>query len=533
MNDPKRLLMPLIFAALLIIGMFIGAKLTPVNRMFSGTMSASIYNYNKLQDILYLIERDYVDEVDQDHLVDLAIEGMLKQLDPHSVYISAGQLTAVNEEISGNFEGIGVQFSILNDTVVVINVIRGGPAEKAGLLGGDRITEVDGEVIAGRGISNDEVMKLLKGKKGSVVKVGVMRQGRRDVMLFDITRDVIATRSIDAAYMINGRTAYVRMNTFAEKTYTEFMHHMHHLEQSGMKNLILDLRGNGGGLLDQAVRISNEFLGRRELIVYTMGKSGKRRMHYANGKGRFQNTGLAVLIDDFSASASEIVAGAIQDNDRGHIIGRRSFGKGLVQQQVMLIDGSAIRITTERYYTPVGRSIQKPYAGGQDDYYNELLDRYTHGGMQAPDTATPPDSLKFETIKEKRTVYGGGGIMPDHFIPIHPKHENELFRNLSRTGVIFEFSADFADRYRSEITTRYDSARYVSSFVMSSADMNAFWDYVADKGIMTTAQERSETGTSISRLVKAFVARDLYGIATYYSISNQRDEAVKKALKVL
>jgi carboxyl-terminal processing protease len=533
MNNRIKLWMPVAFAALLIAGMFIGAKLTPVNRMFSGSMSASIYNYNKLQDILFLIERDYVDKVDQNSLVDMAIQGMLQQLDPHSVYITTDQMAAIQEEITGNFEGIGVQFSIRRDTVLVMNVIRGGPAEASGLLAGDRIVHVDDKDIAGRGISNDEVMKMLKGPKGSTVQVEVVRPGLKGRQNYTITRNVISTSSIEAAYMLSRKTGYIRLNTFAEKSYADFMEQMVLLQADGMKNLVLDLRGNGGGLLDQAIRITNEFLGRKELIVYTMGKSGKKKIHTANGNGTYQKTGLVVLIDDFSASASEIIAGAIQDNDRGMIVGRRSFGKGLVQQQVMLTDGSALRITTERYYTPAGRSIQKPYAGTQEDYYGELMERYQNGGMQSADSAPHADSLKFQTLKKKRTVYGGGGITPDYFIPLHRKHDSELFRNLSGSGVIFEFASDYADRNRMNIMEKYDSVSYAGQFRLDESEMRSFWAFAVTKGVPSDKAAQTQAEGRIRFLIKAFVARDLFGNETFYRIMNQQDDSVKKALSIL
>ncbi len=530
MNDRKKLLMPVVFAVLIITGMFIGAKLAPVNRMFGGSMSASIYNYNKIQDILYLLERDYVDKVDQKQLVDLAIQGLLQQLDPHSVYITAEQLAAVNEEIKGNFEGVGVQFSIRYDTIRVISVIRGSPAEKAGVLAGDRIVTVDGKNVAGTGVTNEQVMKLLKGPKGTTVVVGINRPGRKGLLSFDLVRDVIRTNSIGAAYMLTNRTGYIKLNTFAENTYTEFMEEMDKLQEAGMNNLVLDLRGNGGGLLEQSIRIANEFLGNKELIVYTMGKSGKKKISRADGKGSFQEGGLAVLIDDLTASASEIIAGAIQDNDRGFIIGRRSFGKGLVQQQITLADGSALRITTERYYTPAGRSIQKPYSHDQEEYYAELLTRYNNGGMDVPDTTPVADSLQFQTLKKKRTVYGGGGITPDYFIPLHQKHETELFKKLSNTGIIFEYAIDFADKNRYKILEKYDADTFIKAFMPDAGDMKSFYLFSSSKGVPVTVTELAPVESRILFLIKAFVARDLFGEEPYFIIMNQQDKAVQKAV---
>lgn len=533
MSDRTKILLPLLFAALLITGMFIGARIIPVNALFNGPKTSGSYNNNKIQDILYLIEQDYVDEVDRKELVDLAIQGLLQQLDPHSVYITAEELNAVNEEIAGHFEGIGVQFSIRRDTVMVIKVLTGGPAEKAGMLAGDRIVAVGNKMIAGNGITNDEVMKLLKGPRGSEIVVEVMRKGRKDQLLFVLTRDVIQTHSIDAAFMARGNTGYLKLHTFAGNTYNEFMEELNKLMASGMKNLILDLRGNSGGLLDQAIYIANEFLGNQELIVYTQGKSGRKKMSYANGNGIFRQGGLVVLIDDFSASASEIIAGAIQDNDRGLIVGRRSFGKGLVQQQIMLADGSALRLTTERYYTPAGRSIQKPYSSSQEEYYGELMTRYQNGGMDSPDSIPLADSLKFLTLKKKRTVYGGGGIMPDYFIPLNRKHETVLYRKLSDSGVIFEFAADYADKNRQKIVGAYSSVRFVSSFELDESAMAAFWKYAAEKEIKRETELQQETGKQLRFIIKAFIARDLYGDDAFYKILNSRDEAVLKALSVL
>jgi carboxyl-terminal processing protease len=532
MSNQKKWLMPVMYAALIIAGMFIGAKLTPVNRMFNGAMSASIYNYNKIQDILFLLERDYVDKVDQNELVEMAIQGMLEQLDPHSVYISAAQIAAVNEEITGNFEGVGVQFAIRKDTIVVMNVVKGGPAEREGVLGGDRILEVDDQVVASTGVTNEDVFKLLKGPKGSQVKLKIYRPGRKTTISFTLARDVIRTNSVEVAYLLNQHTGYMKINTFSETTYSEFIQGMRQLTNAGMKKVILDLRGNGGGLLDQAIRITNEFLGPRDLIVYTMGKSGKKKTHYANGHGAYQDIGLVVLIDDFSASASEILAGAIQDQDRGVVVGRRSFGKGLVQQQVVLADGSALRVTTERYYTPSGRSIQKPYTHGQEDYYGELMERYSHGGMQTPDSTLLTDSLKFFTLRKKRTVYGGGGIMPDHFIPFHQKDETELYKQLSRSGIIYEFATDFADRNRTAITTQFDSVTFVQNYTPDAVTMKAFRAHAAKQGYPSEKPEAGATEAKLKLLIKAYIARSLFGEEPFYRIINQQDEAVKRAVSL-
>jgi carboxyl-terminal processing protease len=532
MNERKKLLLPVIFAVLLIVGMFIGAKLTPVHRMLGGSMSSGMYHYTKIQDILYLLEQKYVDPVDRERLVDVAIQGMLEQLDPHSAYITADQLAAINEEIQGNFEGIGVQFSIRNDTVVVLKVLSGGPAEREGILGGDRIVVVDGETIAGTSITNDEVMRRLKGPGGTRVEVGVFRQGRAGVIPFSLTRDVIQTSSVSASYLLTDRIAYLRIASFTGKTYREFMDSMQQLTTQGANALILDLRGNGGGLFDQAIRITNEFLGNRDLIVYTMGKSGRRTVHRANGKGIYQQMPVVVLIDDFSASASEILAGAIQDHDRGEIVGRRSFGKGLVQQQIPLTDGSALRVTTERYYTPSGRSIQKPYAHQHDDYINELMERFHSGAMQTPDTTQVHDSLRFRTLNKGRTVYGGGGITPDHFIPFHQRDENELLRSISRAGLLFEFAYEYADRNRNSITDVYSESGFVERYTLDPTTRQAF-KAMAAQNRFPVRNIPPRTETRMFHIIKAHIARNIYGEQAFFRVYNKHDEAVLKALNLL
>ncbi len=532
MNKTLKILLPVIFALLLIAGMFLGSYLSSGSSALGGGVTGK-YRNDKIRDIMYLIQRDYVDKVDEKELTDLAIQGLLQQLDPHSVYIPAEELAAVTEEITGRFEGIGVQFTIRKDTVMVIRVIPGGPSETAGVLAGDRIVAVEGKKVAGVGITNDEVMKHLKGPGGTTIRISVFRKGRKELIEIPVTRDVIKTQSIDASYMATKQIGYIKLNTFAGNTYIEMMERMNELRVSGMKNLILDLRGNSGGLLDQAILIVNEFLEKDELIVYTQGKTGRKKLSFANGEGEYRNIGLTVLIDDFSASASEIIAGAIQDNDRGWIVGRRSFGKGLVQQQMTLADGSALRLTTERYYTPAGRSIQKPYSHNQEEYYNELMTRYLNGGMESPDSIPLTDSLKVFTLKKKRAVYGGGGIMPDYFIPMGRKHETPLYRELRNNGVIYEFASEFADRNRSVIANAYSGDQYMSRYSPDRKLMDEFRVYAAAREIKIETNLPPETTRQLTHLIKAFIARDLYGDNIFYQILNSNDEAVLKALSVV
>jgi carboxyl-terminal processing protease len=395
-NNPKRsVFLPLMLGLSLAIGVIIGRYLPSENNL---PQHSNIRSRNdKLNSILNIIESNYVDSVSRNDLVETAIPAILNKLDPHSVYIAAKDITRANEPLQGNFEGIGIAFSMLTDTILVISTIPGGPSEKLGLLPGDKILYVNDSLVAGKHISDPKVMGMLKGPRGTVVKIKILRSGQKELLLFEITRDKIPIYSVDVDYMVNSNIGYIRINNFAVKTFDEFMKGLRELKGQGMTSLILDLRGNSGGIMESAIQIANQFLKEGQLIVYTKGRASPRRDARATGKGEFETGDLVVLVDEWSASASEILAGAIQDNDRGTIIGRRSFGKGLVQEPVSFADGSGMRLTVARYYTPTGRSIQKPYKDGFEKYFDELNVRYIHGEYEVPDSIHFSDSLRFTT----------------------------------------------------------------------------------------------------------------------------------------
>ncbi|MDP2114452.1 MAG: S41 family peptidase, partial [Bacteroidota bacterium] len=413
-NTKFSVYIPLLLAIAVVTGILIGNRLT--RNSGANQPSFSMSGFNKMDAVIELIKNSYVDSVSTDSLIEKAIPLLLKNLDPHTSYIPPKEMVGVEEEMRGNFGGIGVQFSIQNDTVMVVDVISGGPSSKLGILPGDRIVTVNDTLLAGAGLKNEKVLSKLRGEKGTKVNVGIKRKGFKDLFEFNITRGEIPIYSVDVSYMIDETTGYIKVSRFGEKTYQEFMEGMKKLTQLGMKTVIVDMRGNPGGYLNAVIRMVNEFLVKGELIVYTQGHSQPRKTFNADSNGTFRDKGVVVLIDDFSASASEIFAGAIQDNDRGWVIGRRSFGKGLVQEQIPFKDGSALRLTVARYYTPSGRSIQKPYDKGNDKYYKDIMDRAIHGEFQQADSIQFSDSLKYTTLAG-RTVYGGGGIMPDFFIP--------------------------------------------------------------------------------------------------------------------
>jgi carboxyl-terminal processing protease len=408
------------------------------------------FGTNKIEALLYHINKSYVDSVDNETMVEDAIKGILNELDPHSSYIPADELIAMNEPLKGNFEGVGIQFNIFKDTLLVVQTISGGPSEKVGLMAGDQIMKVDGENIAGIGLKNTDVMKLLKGPKGTVVNVSIKRGNTKKILEFEITRDKIPIYSVDAGYMANPNTGYIKVNRFAKNTVTEFNEALDTLREQGMKNLILDLQGNGGGYLRTAKALADEFLKDGDLLVFTQGRSFPKDESFATSGGSYEKGKLIVLIDKSSASASEIVAGAIQDHDRGLIIGRRSFGKGLVQKPVQLPDGSAVRLTTQRYYTPAGRCIQKSYEEGVDAYRKEKYERLEKGELSSMDSIIYPDSLKFFTANN-RVVYGGGGIMPDLFVPIDTTMGSEYYYAVVRKGAMNSFALDFVNKSRSSL----------------------------------------------------------------------------------
>ncbi len=493
----------------------------------------------KLQMAEFAVTNLYVDTVDENKLVEEAITGMLSSLDPHSTYNNAEEVKKMNEPLQGNFEGIGVQFQMVEDTLLVIQPVTGGPSEKTGILAGDRIVAVNDTAIAGVKMSTDEIMARLRGPKGTEVRLTVVRRGFDEPLQFTVKRDTIPILSLDAAYMIQPGTGYIRINRFGASTGEEFDEALKKLLSQGMKELILDLQGNGGGYLNAAIDLANEFLGQKELIVYTEGRASRRSEFLAKGNGRFQIGRLVVLVDEYSASASEIVTGAVQDWDRGVVVGRRSFGKGLVQRPVDLPDGSMIRLTVARYYTPAGRCIQKPYSDpdGKSDietYRRDLLERYNHGELMYADSIHFPDSLKYRTKRLGRTVYGGGGIMPDFFVPIDTARYTDYHRNLVAKGVIVKTTTKYIEENRKTLQARYKQFdRFNKEFEVTDGLLSALREAADKVDIPFDEAQYEESLPLLSLQLKALIARDLWDTGEYYQVMNEANDSVNQALKVL
>lgn len=482
----------------------------------------------------FAINSLYVDSVDESKLVEDAIRGMLKELDPHSTYMTPEEVKNMNETMQGNFDGIGIQFEMYKDTLYVIQTIPGGPSEKVGLLAGDRIIAVDDTIIAGVGKSNTEIMNLIRGKKGTTVVISVLRKGQTEPMTFKIVRDKIPIHSLDAAYMANKNTGYIRLNRFGATTHEEFVEAVKKLQKRGMKNLILDLQGNGGGYLNSAINLVDELLDEGKLIVYTEGRKIAREDAIATKNGLLHKGKLVILVEGSSASASEIVSGAVQDWDRGVIVGRRTFGKGLVQRPIPLPDGSMIRLTVSRYYTPSGRSIQRPYNDGIEQYNQDLIDRYNNGELSNADSIHFPDSLKVCTLQNKRTVYGGGGIMPDYFVPLDTTRFTKYLGQVVAAGVLNSYCTSYIDNHRAEMQSKYkDLDSYIKNFSVSDNMIN---DVItaAKKEKITSPETVSEKEKEAIRIwLKSLFARDLFDYEAYIKVSNLESDTYKKALEII
>lgn len=530
MSSNKNKLIPFLMAICLVAGILIGTFYT---NHFSGNKLGIINtSSNKLNALLHIIDEQYVDTVNMFNLVEEAMPQILAELDPHSSYIPAKDLEAVNSDLKGSFSGIGVQFTIQDDTIHINSVIPGGPSEKVGLLAGDRIVEVDDSSFVGKIVTNEEAMRRLKGEKGSKVKLGIYRPGEKDILHFTIVRGDIPVKSIDAAYMVNDKFGYVKVNKFGETTYPELLVALAKLAQANCKGMIIDLRGNTGGYMAAAIQMVNEFLPNNKLIVYTEGRKSPRENYTSNGTGSSQTMPLIVLMDEGSASASEIFAGAIQDNDRGTIIGRRSFGKGLVQQPIEFSDGSAIRLTIARYYTPSGRCIQKPYEKGNDaEYEMDIITRYEHGEFFSA------DSIK-QNIKEiyhtglGRTVYGGGGIMPDIFVPQDTTGMTSYYRMAATRGLIVRYTLDYTDKNRSKLQ-EYDTPEKMEAYLKKQNLLEKFAEYAESKGLKRRNILMYKSKKLFEESLYGNFIYNMLGMEAYIAYSNQTDKTVQKALEVL
>ncbi len=490
------------------------------------------------------IVKHYVDEVNEKKIVEEAIRGMLEKLDPHSTYMTQEEVKKANESLQGNFDGIGVQFQMMEDTLLVIQPVSNGPSEKAGILAGDRIIAVNDTTIAGVKMTTDEIMSRLKGLKGTSVNLTIVRRGVEEPMSFDIIRDKIPVFSLDASYLIDSSIGYIRLNQFGAETSKELQQALKELQSEGMKDLILDLQGNGGGYLNAAVDIANDFLGNKELIVYTEGRVYPRKEYRAQRNGMFRKGRLIILIDEFSASASEIVAGAVQDWDRGVLVGRRTFGKGLVQRPILLPDYSMMRLTVARYYTPVGRSIQKPYQSmtltdslnskARAPYEVEILQRYQHGEMTNSDSIQFNDSLRFETKKLKRKVYGGGGIMPDYFVPVDTTQTTTLFRDLVLKGALFKAVTKYIEVNREKLKQQYPQfVTFKKDFHLDEELIALLKKTATDSGIKENEEEFQSSLPYIEMRLKALIARDLWSLGEYFQIINESNKSLLKAIELL
>jgi len=524
-NNPY---LPIWFAVILTGGIFLGLLLG--NRI--GNFSLIPSGKDKIKEVINYVEDNYVDTLSRKALEEKAITGMLEKLDPHSVYISAEEFHEANDPLLGSFEGIGVQFRIENDTVTVINPVPGGPSEKLGVRAGDRIVKVDGKNIAGIKINNNDVMRKLKGPKGTKVKVTVFRRGAGGLVDFDITRDVIPTYSMDIEYMPEPGVGYIRLNNFSATTHEEVHNALEKLLQQGMKKLIIDLRGNGGGYLKAATDVADEFLDKDKLIVYTEGMHHAKEVAKATSDGLFEAGDLVVLVDEGTASAAEILTGAIQDHDRGVVIGRRTFGKGLVQEQLDFKDGSAVRLTVARYYTPTGRCIQKSYKDGLETYNNDYYHRFMNGELEHPDSIKFPDSLKYKTPKG-RTVYGGGGIMPDIFVPLEKDSALRYYHICINKGLIYQFAFDYTDKNRSRLDRFKNFGQFNSGFLINDVVYNEFTAYAAAKGVKHEGKDLAKSDQYVKTMLKAYIGRNVLDNPGFYPVLNTIDPVFNKAIETL
>lgn len=491
-------------------------------------------HFEKLESLINLINYAYVDSVDQKKITEDAIRALLKELDPHSVYIPAEELKEVNEPLVGKFEGVGIQFNILEDTIMVTQTIAGGPSEKLGIRSGDRIVLINDTTVAGIGIKNNDVLKKLRGDKGTKVKVSIARRGISELIVYNITRDKIPLFSVDATYEAAPGVGYIKISRFADSTVDEFKEALKKLKaEYNIQSLILDLSGNGGGYLNRAIELADEFLGTGKRIVYTEGRNNPRQESYSTNVGGWEKGKLVVLVDESSASASEIVSGAIQDWDRGLIIGRRTFAKGLVQKPFPLPDGAAVRLTIARYHTPSGRCIQKPYEAGDENYDMDLSKRFEHGELYSADSIKFSDSLKYET-NAGRTVYGGGGIMPDVFVPLDTSFSSKYYDELRRNGVMNDFTLTYVDENRARLkATHKDVYAFKKAFQLDEDFMKQFFAYAEKKSVKFNEELYKKSEPLIRSQLKALIARDLWGTSAYYYVINDINNFYTKALETL
>lgn len=490
----------------------------------------------KLVQALSAISSLYVDTINDTKLVESSIRGVLKDLDPHSVYTPKDEVQRMREPLEGSFEGIGVQFQILNDTIMVVQTIAGTPAEKVGVLPGDKIVYINNELIAGTTskVQNSDVFKRLRGKKGTEVLVKIKRGSLPELIEFKIIRDKIPIYSVDATYMADSKTGYIKINSFGSTTFDEFTKALENLKKDGMKDLVLSLQGNGGGFLGTAIQIADEFLPAKKMIVYTQGNNQPRTDATATVNGNFEKGRLVVLVDEFSASASEIVSGALQDWDRAVIVGVRTFGKGLVQRELPLVDGSMMRLTVARYYTPTGRSIQRPYKDGTESYYKELYNRYRNGELMHADSIHFPDTLIYKTLITGRTVYGGGGIMPDIFVPVDTTEYSDLHRSMVAKGVVSRTAVEYLNKHREELKEKYTSfPKFKNQFETSDDFLKLLLAEAEKEKIKYDDVQFNRSKRLIKLQLKALIARDLWNINEYYQVMDSENESLQKALEIL
>lgn len=505
---------------------------TEISNTQVSTFPMGSNNFNKLNYLLFLLKSMYVDSIKTEELTEKIIPLVLEELDPHSTYVPKDEVEMANDDLEGSFSGIGVQFNIQNDTIMVVDVISGGPSEKVGILPGDRIIEVNDSSFVGKDINNNKVLKTLRGKKDTKVNVGIKRSSSKETLYFTITRGDIPVNSVDIAYPITPKIGYIKVSRFGANTYNEFVTELTKLKKMGCEEFMIDLRYNSGGYLHAAIKMINEFLEKGELIVYTEGRSYPREDAIANGKGMFKDIKVYVLINEWSASASEIFAGAIQDQDRGIIIGRRSFGKGLVQQQMPLLDGSEVRLTIAHYYTPSGRSIQKPYEGGNlEEYEKDILNRYEHGEFFSSDSIVASDSIKYYT-KNGRVVYGGGGIMPDYFVPQDTTSHTPYYTEAQNKGYIYSFAFQYSDKNRSTLK-KFKEYNQLCEYLDKENINLQFYKFAESKGLTSETAGQTECADEINNILKAYICRNIIGDKAFYPILNSRDETITKALEVM